>query len=94
MEYGNGELVIKGDLIRWNCWDNDDNSLYSFTGIYLGNSFVKYLSGGIDFGEGLGNIISVEDVLEEAENNDEGLNTVIKVGRLTDLLSFINGLEE
>ena len=93
IKYEDGTSATKGDLIRWNCWDDEDYCLYSFTGAYLGGGIIKYLSGGIDFGGGLGNIVSVEEVLEEAKNNDEGLNTILKVGRLKELISFINGLE-
>jgi hypothetical protein len=69
MKYKNGCEVKAGDVIRWKCWDSDDFVTWTFTGLVLSDGVV-YLGGGIDFGLGIGQIKSFDEVVSESENND------------------------
>jgi hypothetical protein len=69
MKYKNGDEVKVGDVIRWLCYDSDDYTTWTFTGL-VSNGFVVYLGGGIDFGFAIGKSMSFAEVEEEAANND------------------------
>jgi hypothetical protein len=81
-----------GDIIRWNCWDNDDFVTWNMTGMYTRQGVI-YLGGRIDFGLGIGQILEVEEVIEESENNDPDDCGIVKVGIATDLTRYINKYE-
>ena len=89
MKYKNGDTVCVGDVIRWKSWDNDDFITWTFTGIML-TTGVLYLGGGIDFGRGIGRLISCEDVISESENNDVCDAGIEKVGVVADLYRHIS----
>lgn len=68
-----GKVIPHNSLITWNVWDSDDFKTWQMIGIVhdytqLSAPFhgttqhVIYLGGGIDFGGGIGNLISFEDV--------------------------------
>lgn len=95
-----GKLIKHGSVIRWNCWDNDDYKSWTFTGIvvdYMQNDppfqsetqYVIYLGGGMDFGMGIGKKISFEEVINDAENNDEHAQGVEVVGSASEISSWI-----
>lgn len=69
MEYKDGTEAMHGDVIRWKVWDNDDCTTWTFTGMVKGD-MVVYLGGGIDFGHGIGQLISFDEVIIESEDND------------------------
>ena len=77
-----------GDVIRWSVWDNEDYTTWTMTGIYNSDS-VTYLGGGCDFGYAIGKEESVEEVIEEAENNDEWCRGITKVGVVGELVKCI-----
>lgn len=89
MKYKNGDKVCVGDVIRWNCWDTDDFVTWTFTGI-VQTTGVVYLGGGIDFGKGIGRLLSYEDVISEAEDNDACDAGIEKVGVVSDLYRYIS----
>lgn len=91
MRYKNGEEVKVGDVIRWNCWDSDDNTTWEFTGL-VKQDFVLYLGGGIDFGSAIGNQIKYEEVENEAANNDADDAGIKKVCTAYDLMRFVTNL--
>lgn len=89
MKYKNGDAAQLGDVIRWNCWDGDDFTNWTFTGLVL-TTGVVYLGGGIDFGMGIGQIFSYERVISEAENNDAFDAGIEKIGKAADLCRYIS----
>lgn len=91
MKYRNGEEVKAGDVIRWNCWDGDDNTTWSFTGL-VKDEFVLYLGGGIDFGSAIGKRIEFDEVELESENNDATDKGIEKVCSAYDLMRCIANL--
>ena len=84
IKYKDGSEAKFGDVIRWNCWDNDDYRTWTFTGLYTRRGMV-YLGGGVDFGMAIGNIETVEDVIEESENNDSYDVGITYVGKYNEL---------
>jgi hypothetical protein len=88
VKYKNGEEVRLGDVIRWKCWDSDDFTTWTFTGLVTGSGVV-YLGGGIDFGMAIGQSDSYEDVQSEADNNDAYEAGIEKVGVAADLARYI-----
>ena len=86
-----GALAKVGDVVRWNCFDNDDNRVWSFTGVYTGVG-ITYLGGGVDFGMGIGGKLSVHDVINESENNDECDQGIKKIGIAADVARCIASL--
>jgi hypothetical protein len=82
-----------GDVIRWNCWDSDDFATWTFTGLYTRKGVV-YLGGGIDFGMGLGQVSSVEQVMREAEHNDAGDRGIKRVGSASKLAGHIGNFND
>lgn len=89
--YPNNTVAERGDVIRWNCWDSDDNILYTFTGVYNVDHII-YLSGGMDFGSAIGKILTIEEVLLEAEDNDDGMNKIDYVCNVSNLVNIINNI--
>lgn len=89
MKYKNGDTACVGDVIRWKCWDNDDFVTWTFTGACTATGVV-YLGGGIDSGLGIGRIISYEDVISEAEDNDACDAGIEKIGVVADLYRHIS----
>lgn len=86
-----GSFAKVGDVIRWNCFDGDDNTTWEFTGIYKGK-VITYLGGGVDFGMGIGKELTIQDVVEEAENNDEHFQGIEKVGIASEVARGIASL--
>lgn len=91
MKYKNGEEVKNGDVIRWNCWDSDDKTTWSFTGL-VKDGFVLYLGGGIDFGRAIGKRIEFDEVELESEDNDATDAGIEKVCSAYDLMRHIADL--
>jgi len=83
-----GDFAKVGDVVCWNCFDSDDNTTWEFTGIYKGK-IITYLGGGVDFGMGIGKELAVQDVIDEADNNDEYAQGVRKVGIAADVARCI-----
>lgn len=83
-----GTLARLGDVIRWYCYDSEENTTWTFTGIYKSNRVI-YLGGGIDFGMGIGCERSISDVIATSENNDEWARGVEKVGVASDVARVI-----
>ena len=83
-----GQFAKVGDVIRWNCFDGDDNTTWEFTGIYKGE-VITYLGGGVDFGMGIGEELYVQDVIDEAENNDDDAQGIVKIGVAADISRHI-----
>ena len=83
-----GTLAKVGDVIRWNCFDSEEYTDWSLTGLYTGGS-VTYLGGGIDFGMGIGNKLTIQDVIDEANANDEDERGVEKIGVSVDVARCI-----
>lgn len=78
-----------GDVIRWNCWDSDDSTTWTLTGLYTRRGVV-YLGGGIDFGMGMGQIVPVKEVVQEAEQNDPDDRGIKRVGSASKLAGHIS----
>lgn len=89
MKYKDGAEVQSGDVIRWNCYDNEDFVTWTITGLYTTKGVV-YLGGGIDFGMGIGAIISHESVVSESEDNEEYERGIEKVGAASKLANYIS----
>lgn len=89
LKYKNGQDVEIGDVIRWNSYDSDDHVTYTFTGIVT-QAGVVYLGGGIDNGIAIGNIMSFEEVQEEANDNDGNEAGIEKIGNSKDLAKHIS----
>lgn len=83
-----GTKAEYGDVIRWCCWDNDDCTTWTLTGLYT-RSGVVYLGRGIDFGMAIGEEITVDEVLEDSEYNDTCEQGIEKVGCVYSLASYI-----
>jgi hypothetical protein len=86
-----GKLAKVGDVIRWNCFDSDDNTTWSMTGVYTGEG-VTYLGAGVDFGMGIGNKLTIQDVIDESEDNNEQDQGIKKIGIAADVARCIAGL--
>ena len=69
--------------------DNDDLFTCTFTGLYTQRGIV-YIGGGLDFGMAIGNIETVEDVIEESENNDSYDCGITYVGKYCELNNLIS----
>lgn len=82
LQMSNGKRAQLGDVIRWPVWDSDDNTQWTFTGIYQ-SSHVIYLGGGIDFGLAIGNRLEIEEVISQSEDND--LPYIDYVGSVADI---------
>lgn len=97
MKYKDGSDVEYGDVIRWMKWDNDDCRSWAMTGLYTRRGVV-YLGGGIDFGMAIGSIKTVEDVIEQSENNDPDDQGITYAGMYNQLnywiSKFIGGSEQ
>jgi len=89
MCFDDGTEAKYGDVIRWNCWDSDDCTTWTFTGLYTRRGVV-YLGGGIDFGMGMGQVDSIAKVMEEAEHNDPDDRGVKRVGSASKLAEYIS----
>lgn len=90
MKDKNGVNIEFGDIIRWNCWDNDDCTTWNMTGLYTRKGVV-YLGGGVDFGLGIGVMVEVDEVVSDSQSNDARcLNGIDKVGIASDLARYIN----
>lgn len=85
MKYKDGTEVKSGDLISWNVWDNEDFTNWRFIGLYKKHSnHVVYLGGGIDFGIAIGQEMSISEVVDQSENNDEPMRGIVKLGEAID----------
>ena len=94
MQYKDGTEAIAGDVIRWKCWDSDDFTAWTFTGLYNGKDVV-YLGGGIDFGNGIGKRFSVDDVEKDASNHDCSEQMGIeKIGTARELFLHISNFNK
>jgi hypothetical protein len=86
----NGNIIKTNSLISWNVYDGEDYTQYTFIGIVhdynsqdarpLIDQYVVYLGGGIDFGRGIGKKLSFGEVINESENNDEGMTGITVLG--------------
>ena len=87
----NGNTIKNNALISWNVYDGEDYSQYTFIGTVVDYSsgeaarplidqYVVYLGGGIDFGRGIGKKLSFGEVINESENNDEGMTGITVLG--------------
>jgi hypothetical protein len=92
MKYIDGTEAKIGDIIRWNVFDLDDNHTWSFVGLYRGIDVV-YLCGGLDAGMGIGKFIPVEEVLDQAENNDEWDQGVTFLAKSPQLAQYLREFE-
>lgn len=91
----NGNTIKTNSLISWNAWDGEDYTLYTFVGIVcdynsedarpLIDQYVVYLGGGIDFGRGIGKKLSFGEVINESQNNDEGMVGITVLGSGSDV---------
>jgi len=92
----NGNTIKNNALISWNVYDGEDYSQYTFIGIVVDYSsgeaarplidkYVVYLGGGIDFGRGIGKKFSFDEVINESENNDEGMVGITVLGSGSDV---------
>ena len=88
MKYKDGTESKEGDVIRWYCDDSDDCTTWTLTGIVRRDG-VMYLGGGVDFGMGIGQIFSFDDVICESENNDTHQAGVEKLGVVSALATHI-----
>lgn len=87
--YNDGSTPKLHDVVSFSCEDFDDNTSYTFVCVLHQDHFV-YLSGGMDFGTGIGKIMSFEEVMSIAENNDDYSKGINKVGVLNQLPSIIS----
>jgi hypothetical protein len=78
MIYKNGDLVVNGDLISWMTYDSDDNTTWTFRGIFK-DDHVIYMGGGIDFGSAIGATLHIDEVMRESECNDPDDRGITKV---------------
>ena len=86
----NGNIIKTNSLISWKVYDSEDYKQYTFIGIVhdyesedtrpLIDQYVVYLGGGIDFGRGIGKKLSFGEVINESENNDEGMTGITVLG--------------
>ena len=86
-----GNLAKMGDVIRWHCYDGEENTVWTFMGIYQSNKVI-YLGGGIDFGEGIGKEMTVDEVINESEENDSSEQGIDKVCSVSDLVQHIRNI--
>lgn len=86
--YKDGNVSQKGDVIKWGCEDNDDFTTWTFTGV-IQQKGVLYLGGGIDFGAGIGQMLSFEEVVEQSEDNDPSFTGITYLGKVSDLVNHI-----
>jgi hypothetical protein len=91
MKYKDGKDAERHDVISWNVDDTDDNTIWRMTGIYKGGVII-YLGGGIDFGVAMGDVISVNQVLEEAENNDEHNRGISRICTVSEMAAHIGNM--
>jgi hypothetical protein len=89
MKYKNNEESNAGDVIRWNCYDSEENTVWKFTGLVT-HADVVYLGGGIDFGLGIGSRMTKEDVIYQSNNNDSYDRGIEKIGVASDLYIYIS----
>lgn len=90
-----GGIAELGDIIRWKTDDSDDFTTWTFTGIYK-SDHVIYLGGGVDFGHGIGQKMSIDDVIQESEENDttnKGVHKVGLVGAMVCQIQAFNPIE-
>ena len=88
MQYKDGSEVKHGDVIRWDCFDSDDFHTWTLTGVYTKKGVV-YLGGGIDFGLGIGQIISEEEIINNLEDLDSHCQGLQNLGSASDLAIYI-----
>lgn len=88
MKYTDGSTAEYGDVIRWKIWDNEDFVTWTFTGLYTRKGVV-YLGGGFDFGMGIGEIYTPEEVMADASNNDPDDRGIEKVGKASEMADYI-----
>lgn len=88
VKYKDGSEVQDGDVIRWNCWDNDDFTTWHFIGIKK-TDHVVYMGGGIDFGSAIGKHLTLEEVIEESEDNDCDDRGITQAGSLRDFFRHV-----
>lgn len=93
MKYKNQEEAKEGDVIRWKCWDSDDFVTWVMTGL-LTSRGVVYLGGGIDFGMGIGNIMSIDEVVHQSENNDADGAGIERVCSASELEQHISSFKK
>ncbi len=86
--YKDGSASEKGDVIGWCVEDGDDFTTWTFIGV-VKQQGVLYLGGGIDFGEGIGQIIPFEEVIIQAEDNDPDFTGVTYLGKVSDLVNHV-----
>ncbi len=91
LELKDGALAKLGDVIRWHCEDSDDNTTWTFTGIYLSNRVI-YLGGGCDFGMAIGKESTIESVIAQSEDNDTHNVGIEKIGVASDVARHITNL--
>lgn len=95
----NGNIIKTNSLISWNVYDGEDYTQYTFIGIVhdynsqdarpLIDQYVVYLGCGIDFGRGIGKKLSFCEVVNESENNDEGMEGITVIGSGSDVPNII-----
>ncbi len=87
-----GTSAEYGDVIRWRCWDNDDLTTWTMTGLYTRRGVV-YLGGGVDFGMAIGSIESPDDVIAQSEDNDPDDQGIQKIGTAIEVVRLIASLQ-
>jgi len=93
MKYKDGTDIISGDIIRWDCWDSDDYTTWTMTGMVRSDGKVVYLGGGVDFGLALGNVIDPDEVIEDSEANDDDMRGIFKVGVCSEIANLISSMK-
>lgn len=81
--------IKNGDVIRWFCWDGDDNTTWEMTGLVTDRGIV-YLGGGVDFGMAIGRVISIDEVSNQAKANDPGMDSIMVISKASDLAIHIS----
>jgi hypothetical protein len=69
IELNDGSIAKDGDVIYWDCWDEDDHKIWEFEGVYVGGKVI-YLGGGSDYGTAKGKLMTVDEVINESLNHD------------------------
>lgn len=96
-----GEVVPHGSVIRWNVSDNEEGTVWTFTGIVVDctqlpepfngdTQYVTYMGGGLDFGSAIGKKIKFDEVIETSEANEpheNGIQVVLEQSELARYLS-------
>lgn len=83
-----GTPIEPGSLISWHCDDREEGITWTLYGI-VRDIGVVYMGGGIDFGWGIGKILTFKDVAAEAEDNDTLWEGITVLGEAFDVTRAI-----